>query len=324
MHKLKTRLAGLFDVAADKIELSTIDTGLSHKSFHCRVDGESFYIKKYSNVKNISGLIRYQEKLTSYMRDRGVPASRLLKYSGEFDDIVVHEYVQGEIPVNDESQLTGIAELYSRLVLIGFDHTEDISASDYLLEINEISNRLKTDEKEGVIVDPLIHTEMNAVLEIVFESLKAAVFPENLLRLYIHDDFTEKNLIMQGAQVKLLCDWDSYRLRLCAEHIASTCARFCTERPLTGTLQKDKLMHFLRALHPELRRYISGFSGFENLFPYLATMNHFRSYRFRNSVVRDRPELKPSLLVWPTQHCRWLTDNHELVSDWVSTALRQD
>lgn len=145
---------------------------------------------------------------------------------------------------------------------------------------------------------------------------------KKLFHIHVHDDFTEKNILLREDQVKLLCDRDSCRQKYFDEHLACTVTRFSTERPLAGVLQQDKLHHFLRPLSPDLFRYISVIEQFVALFPYLATLKHLRTYRFRNSLVhQDRMDLKSSLLAWPLEHCHWLIKNRQQVSDWVYAAI---
>ena len=145
---------------------------------------------------------------------------------------------------------------------------------------------------------------------------------EGLLHIPVHDDFTEKNILMQGEEVKLLCDWDSYRLKMFSEHLACTATRFSTTRPLEGEVDKDKLQVFLSSLSPGLVDLVAGIESFAEKFPYLACLKHLRTYVFRNSVVsQNRSELKASLLDWPLHHCKQLINNKLQLTDWVHGAL---
>jgi len=259
------------------------------------------------------------------MRDRGVPASNVVLYSAEYANIVVHEFVEGERFAGGFSQLAAIAGLYSQVALIGTDHSRQLSKADYLAGITTILDEIRAIGQTGVEVDAVMHSSMIALVEAVLASLQVGLEDKKLFHIHVHDDFTEKNILLRGDQVKLLCDWDSCRQKYFDEHLACAVVRFSTERPLAGVLQQDKLHHFLRSLSPELSAYISSTEAFAALFPYLATLKHLRTYRFRNSLVhRDRADLKSSLLAWPLEHCQWLIKNRQQVSDWVYAAISSD
>ena len=325
MHELKPSMAGLFNVSLSEIDLAVIEGGLSHKSYCCRVSGIPYYIKEYNNINNISNVVNYINELTSYMCERGVPASRVILYSPKFPNIVVHEFVEGEIHDGEFSQVAAIAELYSKVAMVGKDHGRHLSKADYLSTIQAIRDGLQAPANADVKVDENIHNGMLVLTDTVLSALKTGMPDDALFHFFVHDDFTEKNILLDGDLVKLLCDWDSCRLRMCNEHIASTATRFSTERPLGGVLQQHKLGLFLRTLNPGLLEHIVNIEDFAVLFPYWATLNHLRTYLFRNSVVhQSRWDLKASLLEWPLQHCRWLIENRQRVSDWVSLALLAD
>lgn len=325
MHDPKPNLASLFNVGLNEIDVSALDGGLSHKSYCCRVSGVPYYVKEYNYINNISKVINYINELTSYMCKRGIPASRVVLYSPKFPNMVVHEFVDGQIHRGEFSQVTAIAELYSKVALVGKDHGRQLSKPDYLSTIKSVRDGLQAHACADVEVDKTIHGGMLVLSETVLSALQAGIPDGDLFHTFVHDDFTEKNILMDGDQVRLLCDWDSCRLRMSSEHIASTATRFSTERPLEGVLQQRKLDLFLRSLDPGLLEHIVNVKEYGMLFPYWATLNHLRAYKFRNSVVhKDRPDLKTSLLEWPLQHCRWLIENRQQVSDWVSQALHAD
>ena len=318
-------MASLFNVSLNEIDVAVIEGGLSHKSYCCQVSGVSYYIKEYSNINNISKVINYINNLTSYMCKRGIPASRVILYDPKFPNIVVHEFVEGEIHAGEFSQVAAIAELYSKVAMVGKDHGRHLSKAEYLSTIQTVQDGLQVPAISVVEVDETIHNGMLVLTDTVFSALQTGIPDVALFHFFVHDDFTEKNILLDGDLVKLLCDWDSCRLRMCSEHIASTSTRFSTERPLGGVLQQKKLDLFLRALNPGLVENIANIEEFAVLFPYLATLNHLRTYLFRNSVVhQNRLDLKASLLEWPLQHCQWLMENRQRVSGWVSQALRTD
>ncbi len=322
MGTLRARLAKIFTVDAAEINLQKLDTGLSHHSYICRASGQRYFVKVYTPGKGIAEAVGNVNRLTSYMRNRGVPASRVVIYSPEFANIVVHEFVEGDMANGDFSQIKPIAGLYSQLALIGAEHGRILSKPAYLSAISAFISVIRNTRDRGVEVDASIQT---AVLDLAIQVAKflQASLPENgLFHIHMHDDFTEKNILMKSNQVKLLCDWDSYRLKLLMEHIACSACRFSTDRPLEGVLQTDKLFYFLRSLDPKVLGYIGNLEQFAQLFPMLATLKHLRTYTFRNSVVHQgRPDLKTSLLAWPLEHCLWLMANHQQVSDWVWEAL---
>lgn len=318
-------MASLFNVSLNEIDVAVIEGGLSHKSYCCQVSGVSYYIKEYSNINNISKVINYINNLTSYMCKRGIPASRVILYDPKFPNIVVHEFVEGEIHAGEFSQVPAIAELYSKVAMVGKDHGRHLSKAEYLSTIQTVQDGLQAPAISGVEVDETIHSGMLVLTDTVLSALQTGIPDVALFHFFVHDDFTEKNILLDGDLVKLLCDWDSCRLRMCSEHIASTSTRFGTERPLDGVLQQKKLDLFLQALNPGLLEHIANIEEFAMLFPYLATLNHLRTYLFRNSVVhQNRLDLKASLLEWPLQHCQWLMENRQRVSGWVSQALRAD
>jgi hypothetical protein len=143
-----------------------------------------------------------------------------------------------------------------------------------------------------------------------------------LFHVHVHDDFTEKNILLAEDRVKLLCDWDSCRLKFINEYLACSATRFSTERPLDGLLSRRKLRHFMLSLDPRVAGLITDVEEFASLFALWATLKHLRTYAFRNSRVRaDRPDLKASLLTWPLQHCQWLLANRHQVGEWVSELL---
>ncbi len=100
---------------------------------------------------------------------------------------------------------------------------------------------LQASADAGVEVDETIHNGMLALTDTVLLALQKGMPDGAHFHIFVHDDFTEKNILLDGDVVKLLCDWDSCRLRMCSEHIASTATRFSTERPLDGILQQHKL-----------------------------------------------------------------------------------
>lgn len=322
MDTLRSRLANLFTVDAAEMSLQKVDTGLSHHSYICRVSGRRYFVKIYNPEKGNAEAVGNVNRLTSYMRNRGVPASRVVLYSPDFANIVVHEFVEGDIADGGFSQIKPIAALYSQLALIGAEHGRKLSKAVYLSGINAFASTINRIEDMGVEVDTSIQTGVLTLVERVSKFLQASMSENGLFHIYMHDDFTEKNILMKAGQVKLLCDWDSYRLKLLIEHIACTACRFSTDRPLDGVLQTDKLFYFLRSLDPKVLGYIANLEEFAQLFPLLATLKHLRTYTFRNSLVhRRRPDLKTPLLTWPLEHCLWLMANHQQVSDWVWEAL---
>ncbi|MDA1075729.1 MAG: hypothetical protein O3A63_13350 [Proteobacteria bacterium] len=162
-----------------------------------------------------------------------------------------------------------------------------------------------------------MHTAYLDLTERVVATLRDQL-PENMLYLPIHDDLSEKNILIDGGRIRLLCDWDSYRAKLFWEHVACTSVRFCTDRPLQGVLKQDKLTRFITRLDPEVLASVPDTQLFAGLFPILATLKHLRTYRFRVTRVSDqRSELNQSLLEWPLEHCTWLLTNCDRVSSWI-------
>jgi Ser/Thr protein kinase RdoA (MazF antagonist) len=323
LHELKTTLAILFAVTVAEIDLEPITAGLTHKSFCCRVDGQRFFVKVYRAVNNAAAPVQRINQLTAYMCERGVPASRVFIYSPAFAHIVVHEFVEGEMHRGQYSQIAAIAQLYSQLALLGAEQKQLLAKTEYLSGIRAVVDQIGRLESAGIKVDASIHAGMLALGESVLETLQAGLSNEGLLHIPIHDDFSEKNILLQGDQVKLLCDWDSYRLKQFNEHLASTVTRFSTERPLMGELRQDKLEFFLRSLKPEVIGLISDSGVFAELFPYWATLKHLRTYVFRNSLLQEnRMDLKTSLLQWPLHHCTQLLTNKQQISDQVYRLIK--
>ena len=323
LNGLKQKLARLFGTEPSEISLVAIEAGLSHKSFLCELKNEKYYIKIYNEIENISQVIPYINQLTQYMCGRGIPASRLVQYSTEFPNIVVHEYVEGETASGEFSQLSSIAELYSKVAVVGLDHSKYLSKAAYLSGIQTLHAQLDNTESLDPETDESIRNGMSKLVATVLSALHTGMPDEELLHIHVHDDFTEKNILMDGDQVKLLCDWDSCRLRYCNEHFASTTMRFSTRRPLDGSVQQDKLVHFLRCMDLVIIERIPNIEVFAGLFPYWASLKHIRGFLFRNSVVNQtRPDLKHQLLEWPLQHCLSLIKNRDEISDWVRRALR--
>jgi len=320
--QIKPALADLFKVDVSEIDLHAVDGGLTHQTCICRVSGKRYFVKIYQQDGGYSFAVDNINRLTSFMRSRGVPASRVVLHSPEFANIVVHEFVEGEMTNGDFSQIRAIARLYSQVALIGAEQGKSLSKVEYLSGLNSYIDALKNIEDTGSNIDALIHSGVLSLAEKTLKSLQVILPNKDLFHIYMHDDFTEKNILMVEGQVTLLCDWDSYRLKLLAEHLACAACRFSTDRPLAGVLQEDKLVHFLQSLNPKVLSYISSTEEFPRLFPLFATLKHLRTYYFRNSVVHQgRADLKTSLLAWPLEHCLWLVDNQEQVSDWVRSAL---
>jgi len=320
--QLKPALASLFKVDPSDIQLQAVEGGLTHQTCICRVLGKRYFVKIYLLGGDVSRSVANINRLTSFMRNRGVPASRMVLYSPEFANIVVHEFVEGEMVSGDVSQTKAIAELYSRVALIGTERGKSLTKVEYLSELDPYLETLKNMEGSGIKTDASIHSSILNLADKMLNTLQENLPNQGLFHIYMHDDFTEKNILMGGDQVKLLCDWDSFRLKLLAEHLACAACRFSTDRPLTGVLQQDKLNHFLQSLNPKVLGYISSIEEFAQVFPLLATLKHLRTYYFRNSVIHQgRADLKTRLLEWPLEHCLWLMDNRQQVSDWVRNGL---
>jgi len=322
--QLKPALASLFNVDSSDIQLQAVDGGLTHQTRICRVSGQCYFVKIYLLGGDVSRSVANINRLTSFMRSRGVPASRIALYSPELANIVVHEFVEGEMANGDISQAQAIAKLYSQVALIGVERGKSLTKIEYLSELNSYLEILKNMEGSGIKTDASIHSSTLNLAGRTLNALQDSLPDQDLFHIYMHDDFTEKNILMDGDQVKLLCDWDSFRLKLLAEHLACAACRFSTDRPLAGVLQEDKLSHFLQSLNPKVPGYISSIEEFAQLFPLLATLKHLRTYYFRNSVIHlGRADLRTPLLEWPLEHCLWLMDNQQQVSDWVLKALAE-
>ena len=322
LQALKNKLANLFRVSADKISLKPMEAGLSHHSFCCGIGEQLYFVKVYRPFSNVEAAVRQINQITAYMCDRGIPASRVCLYSPEFANIVVHDFVEGAMHAGQDTQISAIAELYSDLVLLGADRPRMLSKAEYLDGIHRVVEQTGQLGNEAIL-DASIHAGMQGLGESVLASLKAGLGDEDLLHVHIHDDFTEKNILLKNDRVQLLCDWDSYRLKLLLEHFACSVTRFSTERPLTGEVVQVKLELFLQSLRPELVGHVADLEGFAGLFPVLATLKHLRTYNFRNSLVQqNRIHLKTPLLVWPLHHCRQLMVNRQEISDWVYRALK--
>ena len=320
--QLKPALASLFKVDSSDIQLQAVDGGLTHQTSICRISGQRYFVKIYRFGGDVSRRVGNINRLTSFMRSRGVPASRMVLYSPEFANIVVHEFVEGEMVSGDISQTKAIAELYSQVALIGAEQGKSLTKVEYLSGLNSYLETLKNMEGSANNIDTSIHLSVLNLADKTLNSLQENLPDQGLFHIYMHDDFTEKNILMDGDQVKLLCDWDSFRLKLLTEHLACAACRFSTDRPLTGVLQEDKLSHFLQSLNPKVLGYISSTEEFAQVFPLLATLKHLRTYFFRNSVIHQgRADLKTRLLEWPLEHCLWLMDNQQQVSDWVRNGL---
>ena len=323
LQALQSKLANhLFNVSAEKVSLEPIEAGLSHHSFSCRIDEQRYFIKVYRPSVGVAVAVRQINQLTEYMCNRGIPASRVCLYSPGVPNVVVHDFVEGEMHAGQKAQIGAIAGLYSSLALLGAEHPQFLSKIEYLDGIHGVVEQMKLLESEA-IMDLSIHAGMQALGESALALLHAGLGDEGLLHIHIHDDFTEKNILLKNDRVQLLCDWDSYRLKLLIEHFACCVARFSTEKPLTGEIMQEKLKLFLRSLHPEYVRHIADLESFASLFPVLATLKHLRTYMFRNLLVQqNRVHLKTPQLTWPLHHCRQLLANRQEISNWVYQELK--
>jgi len=325
MQALQHQLAEMFNVSAEVISLKALHAGLTHQSFDCRVSRQRYFVKVYRPVHDVAVPVQRINQLTDYMCAQGVPAPCVKLYSSDYANIVVHEFVEGEMHSGAYSEIGAIAALYSRLALLGLEHGQMLSKPVYLTGVSDVLTQIINLEHLNVVVDPAIQNGMVALAETVLSALQAHIPNTGLLHISIHDDFSEKNILLQNDQVKLLCDWDSYRLKLFQEHLATTVTRFSTERPLMGDLRQDKLTCFLQSLGSGLLRQIPDPGVFATIFPYLATLKHVRTYIFRNSLIQQkRLDLKPSLLEWPLRHCTELVENRRQYSDWVFQSIKPD
>ena len=172
MDDLKSSMASLLAVDRAEINLDIMVGGLSHETYRCRVSECSYFIKKYNNIKDISKVIKYINKLTQYMCERGIPASRVSLYSPVFANIVVHEFVEGEMHSGEFSQLKAIAELYSKLVLVGMDHSQYRSSNEYFAGLHSAVGVIRSTESQGTEVDGSIHMGMLKMADEVLKSVQ--------------------------------------------------------------------------------------------------------------------------------------------------------
>lgn len=314
---MKKQLAALLKVKVEDLSLAPIDTGLTHKTFQCSVANDLYFVKYYNPAPDVQNQITQINQLMQFMRKRGIPAPRVIAYSAASPRLVVHEYVQGSCVVGDADELQSIAKLYSRLAAIGLEKPYHVKPADYLQHLERNRSRLEN-IKETSLVCKRLHQQYLTTFGQVIDILRTDLNEQALLHINIHDDFTEKNLLMQNGNVQLLCDWDSYRLKYFLEHFSCSMMRFATDAPLSGGLSKSKLQQFRKAVEPEVLTVIDSAQNSSSLIPVLATLKHLRTYGFRNSVVKNmRPDLEESLLYWPVRHCQALVEQRRNISDLI-------
>tara|TARA_B100000446_G_C10545406_1_gene338328 strand:+ start:128 stop:1159 length:1032 start_codon:yes stop_codon:yes gene_type:complete len=316
---LKQQLSELLKVEIDTIELTPIETGLTHRSFRCQISDKLCFVKVYNFAQDAIAQVDRINQLTQFMRRRDIPAPRIIAYSTRTPRIVVHEYVDGSSATGDINELPSIAQLYSRLVSIGLENSTQVGRSDYLQPLHNTQLRLQGLNENALVCGDL-HRQYLSLWRRVIDILDKELSSTTLLHLNIHDDFTEKNLLMKYQEVALLCDWDSYRLKYFVEHFSCSIVRFSTEAPLDGDIVKSKLELFYRNLTPDLLQTLSAAKSYPSLLPVLATLKHLRTYGFRNSIVKHRsPDLEQPLLHWPLQHCQSLLENRATISQWLAS-----
>jgi hypothetical protein len=256
------------------------------------------------------------------MRGRGIPASRLRAYSPAFPNIVVHEFIEAQMHAGEYSHLPAIAGLCSNIIRVGAEHGRQVSRAEYLSGVQAVADQIRAVQQGGAVVDPAVQSGTMALVDSVLQSLAEEVTDATLLHVHVHDDFTEKNILLEDDQVRLLCDWDSCRLKFVNEYLACSASRFGTERPLGGLLLQEKLSLFLHSLDQRVVELVTPVEEFASMFAYVATLKHLRTYAFRHSrVSSERPDLTAALLQWPLQHCEWLIENRQRVGEWVYEAL---
>ncbi len=316
---LKQQLSQLLAVDIETIELTPIEVGLTHRSFHCQTSDNLYFVKVYNFAKDALVQVDRINRLTQFMRSRDLPAPRIIAHNTRTPRIVVHEHVDGSSATGDINELPSIARLYSRLVSIGLENPTQVGRSDYLQPLHNTQLRLQG-LKENALVCGEVHRQYLSLWRRVIDILDRELSSTTLLHLNIHDDFTEKNLLMKDQEVALLCDWDSYRLKYFVEHLSCSIMRFSTEAPLQGDIVKSKLELFYRNLTPDILQTLGAVKSYPSLFPVLASLKHLRTYGFRNSIAKHgRSDLEQSLLRWPLQHCQSLLENRAAISQWLTS-----
>ncbi len=316
---IRLQISELLDAHADSIQLTPIETGLTHRAFRCQIAEKLYFVKYYNFTNNALAQVSHINQLTQFMRSRDIPAPHIVVYSSQSPQLVVHEYIDGSSATGSGNELAAIAQLYSRLVSLGLENLKQIPRSNYFQQLQIIEKRFLSISKDSLICQDL-HQQYLSLFGRVIDILDKELLSDSLLHINIHDDFTEKNLLMKNDDVALLCDWDSYRLKYLPEHLSCTIMRFSTEAPLQGNIHKNKLEQLYRNLAPDVLQPLKAMKSYPSLFPVLATMKHLKTYGFRHSTVKHRrPDLEQSLLRWPLQHCQSLIENRHTITQWIGS-----
>lgn len=324
MENLAAQLAEIFDVKSNEISLQRLTKGLSFPCYRCEIGSENYFVKNYPTGKAAAESVLHINELTSYMRQRGIPAPEVALFSPAFPNIVVHKFIQGEHYIGQDGQLQSVAQLFSQLCIIGLESAQELSKDTYVSMFSETCDELDLLPDRLSNLDYSVHSKILVVVGQVLSALQKEFSDEPMMQIPVHDDFTERNILMSGSRVALLCDWDSFHLNSLQEYIARVAARFCTEGPLQGELQFDKLELFFANLDSNVIAQIQDKERFAQLFPILATIKHIKAYAFRSTLIYlGREDLKASLLDWPAEHCGWLIENRQLLSDWLKKILER-
>lgn len=323
LQELRNAVAQLLDSPTTDLTFEKITDGLSHHSFVCKVGEKSFYVKVYELGPNPAKIVTEINRTTELMRKNAIPAPEIVAYSLQFPNLVIHKFVDAQRINWDPAQVSPVAKLYSDVALIALQEKKFISKVKYLLDLQHHSDIIEQQVMENISESSELNQRAFRLIQEVLSQLTQKL-PENpILVLKLHDDFTEKNILAEGGEIKLLCDWDSYRARVFWEHLAGSVARFSTNAPMQGEMDQQRLIAFLNSLAPTVIQHIGDYNAFAQLFPFLAILRHLRMYRFRNLVVaKRRSDLRESLLTAPIEHCEWMLEQRQIVTAWMHDMLK--
>jgi thiamine kinase-like enzyme len=310
------------------IQISPINIGLWDQNFKIICDQGVFFGKKYKKANE--ALINEIHYSMSVMKDNLIPVARPIPPKNnliELENIRVYSFIEGSSYISNTEQLSDVASIYQKILLIGLKKQKLISKPDYIASYYQIPSILnnwqdflqKQNESQAVFAVQ----KMKQLAEYFHE--KIANFPQELMiSCQLHCDFTERNLLFNNNKIVLVCDWQAYKYRMVLEQVYSTIARFCTSQPLEGILLQERLQVFLSILiknNPEVRDLI--WQG-RHWFSVLGASTHLRLMNFRlNMFFREkiRLDLMDKFFYWAVDYCEWLISNQKQLSELIEIIL---
>lgn len=302
------------------ISLERLPDALHNFAFKCCTPERNYFVKVYRH--STLEMIQKINGFTLQMQHHGVPVPRIAVSKGIPDKVVIHHFIDGEAFQSSAAEIRSAAEVFSTIMSVGMDQRTDIPVDKYLQGLHTLLADYSRVKNDGLIVDHSLFMTMRSSLKMLLEKL-APNLPAVIRHQPVHADFNERNLLFRDEKVVLVCDWESYRLRSRNEHIAVTIDRFCTDRPLQGKLDWNKVETYISALAPSARPSDDDGKYFSVQFPYLATLQHLRLFIYRHEMIKhaQRHDMIESMLIWPTEHCRLLLKNAEEASHRMQEVL---